>query len=101
MARARDIMHRGAECIGENETLAAAARRMRDLNVGSLPTCGADDRLQGIIITDRDIVVHCLADGGDPTVVTARDLAEGAPVWPREPRSGSTPAPTSGRWYGC
>ncbi|MGH3683195.1 MAG: CBS domain-containing protein [Natronosporangium sp.] len=80
MARARDIMHRGAECIGENETLAAAARRMRDLNVGSLPICGADDRLQGII-TDRDIVVHCLADGGDPTVVTARDLAEGAPVW--------------------
>jgi len=34
MAIARDIMYVGAECIGEHETLAQAARRMRDLDVG-------------------------------------------------------------------
>src|SRR5207245_9723745 len=35
--RARDIMHPGAECISENDTLTTAAQRMRDLGVGSLP----------------------------------------------------------------
>jgi len=78
--RARDIMHPGAECIGENDSLAIAAQRMRDLGVGSLPICGADDRLLGIL-TDRDIVVKCLADGGDPAEVRAGDLAHGTLFW--------------------
>lgn len=80
MAVAREIMHRGAECIGEGDTLVAAARRMRDLQVGALPICGADDRLHGII-TDRDIVVRVVAEGRDPATVTARELADGTPVW--------------------
>src|SRR5438876_157963 len=63
---ARDIMHAGAECITEGDTLATAAQRMRDLGVGSLPICGADDRLHGII-TDRDIVVRCIAEGREET----------------------------------
>jgi CBS domain-containing protein len=80
MARARDIMHQGAECIGENDTLADAARRMQALNVGALPICGEDQRLHGII-TDRDIVVKCIAQGGDPNTMTAGALAQGTPVW--------------------
>lgn len=80
MNKARDIMHRGAECIGENETLEAAARKMRDLKVGSLPICGTDDRLHGII-TDRDIVIKCIAEGGDPSTTMAGELAQGTPVW--------------------
>ena len=48
MTNAREIMHLGAECIGENETLGMAARKMRDLHVGALPICGEDDRLHGI-----------------------------------------------------
>jgi CBS domain-containing protein len=78
--QARDIMHAGAECIGENETLAAAAGRMRDLGVGSLPICGADDRLHGII-TDRDIAVKCVAEGRDPAQVRAGELAQGTVFW--------------------
>lgn len=78
MTTARDIMHMGAECIGEHETLAQAARRMRDLDVGALPICGDDDRLHGII-TDRDIVIRCVAVGDDPARVTAGDLAQGKP----------------------
>ena len=35
--QARDIMHPGAECIGEGDSIAAAAMKMRDLGVGSLP----------------------------------------------------------------
>jgi CBS domain-containing protein len=80
MTSARDIMHLGAECIGENDTLENAARQMHDLHVGAMPICGEDDRLHGII-TDRDIVVKCIAEGRDPGTVTARDLAQGTPIW--------------------
>ena len=79
MTKAREIMTGDAECIGENETLADAARKMRDLDVGSLPICGEDNRLKGML-TDRDIVVKCLAAGGDPASTRAGDLAEGKPV---------------------
>ncbi len=76
---ARDIMTGSVECVGEKDTLQQAAVKMRDLDVGSLPICGEDNRLKGML-TDRDIVVRCLADGGDPTTVTAGDLAQGKPV---------------------
>jgi CBS domain-containing protein len=78
--QARDIMHPGAECIGENESLATAAQKMRDLGVGSLPICGADDRLHGIL-TDRDIVVRCIAEGRDPATTQAGELAQGTLFW--------------------
>jgi CBS domain-containing protein len=78
--RARDIMHPGAECIGAGDSVAAAAQKMRDLGVGSLPICGADDRLHGIL-TGRDIVVRCIAEGRDPAQVLAGDLAQEALFW--------------------
>jgi CBS domain-containing protein len=77
---ARDIMHPGAECIGEDDSIATAAQRMRDLGVSSLPICGADDRLHGII-TDRDIAVKCIAEGRDPAQVRAGDLAQRTLFW--------------------
>jgi len=80
MTTAREITHMGAECIGENDTLATAAQKMRDLGVGSLPICGEDDRLHGIL-TDRDIVVKCIAEGRDPSQVRAADLAQGTLFW--------------------
>jgi CBS domain-containing protein len=80
MSTARDIMHLGAECIGEDQTLAAAAQKMRELHVGALPIWGQDKRLHGII-TDRDIVVQCVGAGEDPTTMTAGQLARGTPIW--------------------
>jgi CBS domain-containing protein len=80
MSKAKEIMHRGAECVAASETLETAARMMRDNHFGALPICGLDNRLQGII-TDRDIVVKCLAEGRDPKKTTAGDLAQGKPVW--------------------
>ena len=79
MTTARDIMHTGAECIGEHETLQYAAQRMRDLDVGALPICDDNDILSGIV-TDRDIVTKCVAGGADPATVTAGQLAQGVPV---------------------
>jgi CBS domain-containing protein len=80
MSTAREIMHFGVECVDETDTLDVAARKMRDLHVGSMPICGSDDRLRGIL-TDRDIVVRCIANDGDPRTMTARELAEGTPIW--------------------
>lgn len=80
MATARDLMHSGAQCIKEDQTLLDAAKMMRDMDVGSLPICGKDDKLHGMI-TDRDIVVHCLADGGDCSTVTAGEMAQGSVYW--------------------
>ncbi|MFE0376738.1 CBS domain-containing protein [Streptomyces inhibens] len=79
MTTARDIMHSGATCVQETETLVDAARRMHELDVGALPICGPDDRLHGII-TDRDIVLKCLARGKDPKTMTAGELSQGKPV---------------------
>lgn len=76
MTTARELMTAGAECVGENETLVDAARRMRDLDVGALPICGEDNRLKGML-TDRDIVVKCIADGGDPASATAGQFGQG------------------------
>lgn len=79
MTTARDIMTPDATCVRADETLVDAARRMRDLDVGALPVCGDDERLQGMV-TDRDIVVRCLAEGGDPATTRAGDLAAQQPV---------------------
>ena len=79
MTTARDIMSGSAECASESDTLVDAARRMKDLDVGSLPICGEDDRLKGVI-TDRDIVVNCVADGRDPSSVKVSEMGDGKPV---------------------
>ena len=77
MTTAREIMHTGATCVGEHETLTTAAQHMRELGVGALPICGDDDRLHGMI-TDRDIVIKCIAAGLDPAATTAGELAQGS-----------------------
>ncbi|MEW1611655.1 MULTISPECIES: CBS domain-containing protein [unclassified Streptomyces] len=82
MTTAKDIMHSGAHWIPAHETLDRAAQLMREHNVGALPVSanGDSDRMVGII-TDRDIVVGCVAVGHDPSTVTAGDLAQGTPRW--------------------
>jgi CBS domain-containing protein len=76
----RDAMHEGCECIGEGQTLADAASRMEDLDVGVMPICGDDDRLKGML-TDRDIVVKAVAQGRDPATTRCGDLAQGTVRW--------------------
>lgn len=77
--KARDIMHRDATCIPADETLDRAAQVMRNQDVGALPICN-NDRLIGML-TDRDIVVRCVAEGRDPARVRVGDLAQGTPRW--------------------
>ena len=74
--KARDIMTTDVTSIPEDATALDAAQKMKELDVGALPICGTDDRLKGII-TDRDIVVHVLAEGKDPASTKAIDVGEG------------------------
>ncbi|MEW2485608.1 CBS domain-containing protein [Streptomyces sp. NPDC048411] len=82
MTTAKDIMHTGVHWIPAHETLDRAAQMMREHNVGALPisASGEKDRMVGIL-TDRDIVVGCVAMGHDPSKVTAGELAQGTPRW--------------------
>lgn len=77
--KARDIMHRTVETIPADETLDRAAQMMRNADVGALPISN-NDRMIGML-TDRDIVVRCIAEGHDPSRVRAGDLAQGTPYW--------------------
>ena len=76
---AREVMTGGAECVGENDSVLDAAKRLKELDVGAMPICGEDDRLKGML-TDRDIVVKVLAQGRDPSSTKAGELGEGKPV---------------------
>lgn len=71
----RDAMHAGCECIGENQSVLDAAKRMEQLDIGAMPICGQDDHLKGMI-TDRDIVVRVLAQDKDPATTMAGKLAQ-------------------------
>jgi len=79
MTTAREIMSSPAECVRVDDTIVDAARKMRDLDVGALPICGDDDRLAGMI-TDRDIVTQCIAEGTDLSEVRVQQVADGKPI---------------------
>src|SRR3954469_10415522 len=73
---AREVMSGGAECVGENDTILDAAKRLAELDVGAMPICGEDNRLKGMV-TDRDIVVKVLAQGKDPSSTKAGEIGQG------------------------
>jgi CBS domain-containing protein len=80
--KVREAMHQGCECIGENQTLLDAAKRMEERDIGAFPICGEDDRLKGML-TDRDIVVKAVARGKDPSATRCGEFAQGNMVWIR------------------
>ena len=68
----KDVMTKGVQCVAPTDSIQAAARKMRDFNVGAIPVCD-NDRLGGII-TDRDIAVRCVADGCDLKSTKVKDV---------------------------
>lgn len=62
--KARDVMTAHPSVITPDETILRAAELMRDRHVGMLPVIDnlSDRRLLGVL-TDRDIVVRCIAAG--------------------------------------
>ena len=61
MTTIADIMTRSVAAVGRDETLQAAARRMREMDVGALPV--TDGRALAGMVTDRDIAIRGVAEG--------------------------------------
>ncbi|HSU16869.1 CBS domain-containing protein, partial [Longimicrobium sp.] len=64
--RASEIMTDNPECVTPESSLADAAAKMRDLNVGIIPVVDSEQnrRLRGVV-TDRDITIRAVAEGMD------------------------------------
>ena len=64
--RAADVMTDNPECVTPETSLAEAARKMRDLDVGIIPVVESESskRLRGVL-TDRDIAIRAVAEGKD------------------------------------
>lgn len=59
-----DIMTDRVVSVTMGESVSEAARLMKRCNIGALPVCDSGGRLRGIL-TDRDIVLRCVAEEGD------------------------------------
>lgn len=68
-----DIMSDQVISVRQDEPVSAAARLLKQHNVGVLPVCDDQERLRGIL-TDRDIVTRCVAAGGDPTTLRVSEI---------------------------
>jgi CBS domain-containing protein len=75
----RDVMTRGVETVSPDATIADVARRMRDLDVGSLPVTDGS-RLLGIV-TDRDLSVRATAASKDPNSTKVREVMSPELAW--------------------
>lgn len=69
----KDLMNPSVVTIEPGSSAALAARLISRHNVGSLPVCGDDRRLRGVV-TDRDIVLRCVAAEEDPAQTPVRDI---------------------------
>jgi CBS domain-containing protein len=58
-----EIMSKGIVCVNREDSIRKVAELMRDEDVGALPVL-ENDRPVGIV-TDRDIVITCVASGYD------------------------------------
>ena len=69
----KDLMNPSAVTVEPASSAALAARLLSRHNVGALPVCGGDRRLRGVV-TDRDIVLRCVAAEEDPSQTPVRDI---------------------------
>jgi len=68
----KDVMSSHVEVIRPETTLEDAAKKMKDVDAGSMPVCDGD-RLVGMV-TDRDITVRATAQGVDPKSMTVKEV---------------------------
>jgi CBS domain-containing protein len=68
-----DVMTTEVETVQMDSTLEEVASIMKVENVGAVPVVDEDDDLVGII-TDRDIVVRCVADGKSPADTNVEEV---------------------------
>ena len=69
----KDVMSPRPVSIEPEESAALAARLLSRHNVGFLPVCAPSGKLLGVV-TDRDLVVRCLAAAADPASLPVKRL---------------------------
>lgn len=74
--KVQDIMSRSVIRIRPEESVSVAARALTHYNIGALPVCGEDGSLCGML-TDRDIVIRCLAADRSPEKTSVREIMTG------------------------
>ena len=72
---ARQLMTPAPPCLDEAESVVLAARRMRALGVSSVPVSGSGNDFIGML-SERDIVERCVADGQDPRLISVGSLVQ-------------------------
>ncbi len=68
-----EIMSNHVITANQREPVAAAARLMKRHNLGVLPVCDDSGALRGLV-TDRDIVLRCVALDLDPADTMLREI---------------------------
>jgi len=68
-----DVMTTEVETVQMDSTLEEVASIMKIENVGALPVVDEDEDLVGII-TDRDIIVRCIAEGKNPADTNVEEV---------------------------
>ena len=74
--KVRELMTSPAIRIHRDEPVSVAARTLEHYNIGSLPVCGSDGSVCGMV-TDRDIVLRCLAPERRPEQTTVGQVMTG------------------------
>ncbi|MBI4565421.1 MAG: CBS domain-containing protein [Planctomycetes bacterium] len=74
MTAVKEVMTRQVATIEPETTLADAAKKMRQLDCGSLPICEGKGHMLLGIVTDRDITVRAVAEGRDPNRTPVREI---------------------------
>ena len=69
----KEMMNPGVVSIQQEDSVALAARLLSRHNVGVLPVCGQDGRLRAVV-TDRDIVLRCVAAEEDPAQTPVKQI---------------------------
>jgi len=69
----KDIMTTNIATLTPENTIMDAAREMQKHNIGCMPVCQPEGKIVGII-TDRDIVVRCIASNGNPKSTLVKDV---------------------------
>jgi CBS domain-containing protein len=72
MTAIRDVMHTHLVTLGPNASALDAAQRMREADIGDVLVVEGDKMLG--IVTDRDLVVRCMAVQTDPSRAMIGDL---------------------------
>ena len=69
----KDLMNSHVVKLAPETSVLAAAKLLSRYNLGSMPVCSTDGKLRGIV-TDRDIVLRCVAQGYEPETTPVKEL---------------------------